>query len=582
MKASESDRLSQAALRAIAEKTGMKEPVIMHVGEDTVPSTGKRIFRFLAAEKDRQNDPGASLVLDESGAVVDVEKLVSAEGRSFFRAARADVPPLVLEPRKVKIDPPRNDLRLEECDGFTETVTVTIPKSSAVSKADVYFLADTTGSMGGIIAAVQAGAASILTALGSLGLDIAYGVGNYKDFPNDPYAFDPQLAVTPVEASVQAAIAAWSASGGGDVPEGQFFALDRIAQPPSGSIGWRAGSKRIIVWFGDAPAHDPVCAAISGLGFNITELSVTNKLVAEKISVIAISTTTGTANALDADPVPLSGDYNAACGVPAGAAGQATRIAAATGGQHVVGIDATTIVTTIIDLIKAVIGSIDNVSLVPSATIAPFVVSITPAAGFGPLPGDKDHELKFEVTFSAGDARCADRDKVSVGSLDVVADGTVIARKPTRVTIPACKFVYSVKFVCGVQPECDCECATVRPGIYATEINIHNFKCRDAEIEKSVLPLVLAGAPLGREPRVSKRRALERIKLPADAATMIDCCRITEVLLGAPAPGAVPLTVGFLEIVSSVELQVSAVYTASDLKSGCVSMDVETIAARLK
>jgi hypothetical protein len=26
-------------------------------------------------------------------------------------------------------------------------------------------------------------------------------------------------------------------------------------------------------------------------------------------------------------------------------------------------------------------------------------------------------------------------------------------------------YSYSVKFVCGVQPECDCACATVRPGI---------------------------------------------------------------------------------------------------------------------
>ena len=29
---------------------------------------------------------------------------------------------------------------------------------------------------------------------------------------------------------------------------------------PTPAIGWRADSKRIVVWFGDAPGHDPICA----------------------------------------------------------------------------------------------------------------------------------------------------------------------------------------------------------------------------------------------------------------------------------------------------------------------------------
>lgn len=581
MNPSDSEKLARAALKAIAAKSGIKHPVLVHSAEGTLPSSGRRLYLFAATEKDRFNDPAASVVLDEAGAEVDV-KALGAEARGLFKPKRPGVPAERLEPHKVKIDPPRNDLRLEECDRIVETITVTIPKSGAVTKADVYFLADTTGSMSSILAAVQAGAANILTALGALGLDLAYGVGNYKDFPSDPFAFSHQLSVTNVEASVQAAIAAWSASGGSDVAEGQLFALDQLAQAPGGSIGWRTGSKRIIVWFGDAPGHDPVCAAISGLGYDITEASATAKLVSEDISVIAISTVTGVPGALDADPVPFSSDYNAACGAPAGAAGQATRIAAATGGLAVSGIDETTIVDTIVALIAAVIGSIDNVSLVPDATIAPFVESITPAGGYGPLAGDEEHVLKFEVVFTADDVRCTNRDQVFVGALNVVADGAVIARKPTRITIPACKFVYSVKFVCGTQADCECACAPLRPGVYATEINIHNYKCRDARVEKWLLPLVLAGAPVGREPRTSQRRLGERIRLPADSATMDDCCRITELLLGAPATGPMPLSIGFMEIVSNVELQVTAVYTASDAKSGSLSMDVENVGPRLK
>lgn len=490
------------------------------------------------------------------------------------------MPPEVLDPIRVKTDPPRNDLTLKECDRFEETVTVTIPNTAALAKADIYFLADTTLSMDPILAAVRAGASTIVNGL--TGFDFAFGVGNYKDFPNDPYAFNPQQSVTKVTADVQAAINGWSSSGGSDIAEGQFFALDKLAEPPGGPIGWRADSKRIIVWFGDAPGHDPVCKAISGISGDITEGSVTSKLVGEKIAAIAISTTTGTPGALDADPVPLSTDYNVACGVPAGAAGQATRIANATGGIHASGIDPTTIVKTIIDLVKAVLGPINNVSLVPDPVIAPFVVSITPADGYGPLPRDKDHVLPFKVAFSSDALDCATRDRVFEGGLDVVADGAVVGRKPTRIAVPACKFTYSVKFVCGVQQECNCACVPVRPGIYATEINIHNYKCHDAEIEKRLIPLVLASAAVGREPRVSGQRVVDRIKLPADSATMDDCCRITELLLGAPTTSPMPLTIGFLEIVSNVELSVTAIYTASDLKSNSLSMDVETVSARLK
>ena len=50
----------------------------------------------------------------------------------------------------------------------------------------------------------------------------------------------------------------------------------------------------------------------------------------------------------------------------------------------------------------------------------------------------------------------------------------------------------------------------------------------------------------------------------------------------AQAPDAQPLAIGYLEIVSNVELRVTAVYTASDPKANGLSMDVETVQPRLK
>jgi hypothetical protein len=142
-------------------------------------------------------------------------------------------------------------------------------------------------------------------------------------------------------------------------------------------------------------------------------------------------------------------------------------------------------------------------------------------------------------------------------------------------------YVYSVKFVCGEQKDEPCECAPVRPGRYATEINIHNFRDREAAIRKRVIPIVLAGSVRGREPKVAEVMATDKILLPAHGATMDDCCRLVELVLGGKPSGTLPLSIGILEITSPVELSVMAVYTATDLAGSSTSIDVETIAPRL-
>src|SRR5262249_1145047 len=156
----------------------------------------------------------------------------------------------------------------------------------------------------------------------------------------------------------------------------------------------------------------------------LTEASATAALAAQKINVLAISTAVP---GLDGNPAAGS-DYSAACGPPGGAPGQATRIAAATGGTFVSGLNPATIGQTTINLITAAVGAINNVRLVPAGAIADFVTSITPAGGYGPLPGDTGHTLAFDVTFG-GTVPCKDAAQVFAGTLDVVADGAVVARK---------------------------------------------------------------------------------------------------------------------------------------------------------
>jgi hypothetical protein len=179
---------------------------------------------------------------------------------------------------------------------------------------------------------------------------------------------------------------------------------------------------------------------------------------------------------------------------------------------------------------------------------------------------------------------CGFEDQVFTGTLDVVADGVVVATKTVTITVPRCTdiYSYSVKFVCGVQENGKRRATTVRPGKYATEVNIHNYNENEVRIRKYVLPLVLGGKPIGREPRFVDRKAEDRIVLPPDTATMDDCYRIAEMLHNDELPVAASLMIGYLEIVSLGELNVDVVYTATDLCTRTVSIDVEQVEGKLK
>jgi hypothetical protein len=566
--------LAEQAAALAARKFELKAPLVLDRAEARDPKSGRALLLFRVAASSDANGPAYPLILDQHGESVDVspelERLFNRTETTTRGAAPASAP--------ITIQPTTNTLTLNSGETLDETITVTIPKNSGPVKADVYFLADTTGSMKNILNAVQAGANNVLAALNGLGVDMAFGVGNYKDFASgDPYAFKHQLSPSRVVANVIAAINAWAASGGSDLPEGELFALESLAVPPGGAIAWRTGSKRIIVWFGDAPGHDPICTAVSGAPAAITEASAVAKLGAEGITVLAISTATP---GLDDDPKNGATGYVAKCGPPGGTPGQGTRIATKTGGAFVTGINAGNIVNTIINLVKGVVVGIQNVKLVPSAAVAIFVTAINPPGGYGPLAGDQDHSLTFRVTFTG--IPCKPEVQVVTGTIDMVADGNVVAVKRVQITVPAClpsQFVYSIKFVCGEQAQCGCECTPVQPGRYATQISIHNPTSKEVEILKRFIPVVLAGAAVGREPRVSAPRAEDRIQLPAHTATMDDCCRIAELLFGAPATADVPLTIGFLEITANADISVTAVYTTNALGPGGISIQVEQVTA---
>jgi hypothetical protein len=148
-------------------------------------------------------------------------------------------------------------------------------------------------------------------------------------------------------------------------------------------------------------------------------------------------------------------------------------------------------------------------------------------------------------------------------------------------------FAYSVKIVCGKQIDTNCCCvAGARPGVYATEVNIQNLNFVATPVAKLVVPLINSGAVIAREPKfydpfaIPGRLIEEAITLPPFGATMDDCCRIAELLLGAPPSGDTGLNIALLTILSLDEVSVSAVYTANPLNGDGISIDVEYIPSR--
>ena len=137
-------------------------------------------------------------------------------------------------------------------------------------------------------------------------------------------------------------------------------------------------------------------------------------------------------------------------------------------------------------------------------------------------------------------------------------------------------YSYAVKFVCGYNPTNlgidEAGNSTGEPpvkfGNYATEVNIYNFNIYEntgapitATIEKRFIVLVKDGFPVGREPKVVDPSGYDYIELKTSQSTMDDCNRIGQILWGK-APTPFPLTIGYLVILSTIELDVTAVYTS--------------------
>jgi len=129
---------------------------------------------------------------------------------------------------------------------------------------------------------------------------------------------------------------------------------------------------------------------------------------------------------------------------------------------------------------------------------------------------------------------------------------------------------FAAKFVCGFQAH---TLATggpipgepvVKPGNYATEINIQNPNFKLVPLIKRMIVLV-DGDVVKREPQSVGPSGSDALELQADFATLDDCNKLwiaTHPQVPA-VPTPLPLFIGYLVILSPLDLNVNAVYTTN-------------------
>jgi hypothetical protein len=299
------------------------------------------------------------------------------------------------------ITPASFDATIGVGGSVTVSKTITLDPGGA-GRVDIFFLTDDTGSMGGPINSVKTTSVALVAALNAAYGDAAFGVGSYDGDPREfsdgrlgsppgPALTSPytrQQTITTDAAAVSAGIATWAASGGGDGPEANFFALHQVAtsggptdglgstDAPGGlstglATGWRTGAQPVIVWFGDVQSHTTT----------VDQAEVIAALVANGVIVVGMNSA-GANGGIDQ-------------------LGQASAVTAATGGVLVnsfASVPIGNLVTTIVGAIGEVTSSVDLSFFHTAAAGLGVSFVCTDALGCDDVEGGGSRT--FDVTFT--------------------------------------------------------------------------------------------------------------------------------------------------------------------------------------
>lgn len=151
-----------------------------------------------------------------------------------------------------------------QAPGSAETYTLNYDitvLNTVTGKADVMFLTDATGSMGGYIDQMKTAFGGILSRVstGLPGMDIHYGVADYRDYLDGGAYTDPGVNVhqtfTANPTLAQNAITALYAGGGADTPEEQLQSMKVLGENWQSALSGRSDAQKLLIWGGDCPGH---------------------------------------------------------------------------------------------------------------------------------------------------------------------------------------------------------------------------------------------------------------------------------------------------------------------------------------
>lgn len=143
---------------------------------------------------------------------------------------------------------------------------------------------------------------------------------------------------------------------------------------------------------------------------------------------------------------------------------------------------------------------------------------------------------------------------------EVSAQGASDDNRPTS-------FVYSAKFLCGTVEGPDSAGAVaeppVKPGNYATDIDIHNFQNETVELAVTVTT-----------DQFRRSGETQTLRIGPDSSTQLSCRDLVE-LLGREIASR-SFVKGFVEVETETEVEIAAVYTSKSVETRRESPDVGT------
>jgi hypothetical protein len=245
-------------------------------------------------------------------------------------------PPPPRKPVDVKVKPPPRKLptaptlaprtpTIDLKQGEKRRVPYHLQLPPTPTPLDVYFITDSTGSMDGAIASLQEGVQQIINELAATGIDVWFGIGDFRDYPetgepvypptNDGpvfvdggyYPYLRHRAVGPINAELEEALEGLSTGQG----RGEDSALEALYQsatsagrlrnpsvgpaagyliPPNQGAEFRPDAVKVIIVASDeamrypgssgteatypGPSHDTVIRALNDKGVEVVGLNV--------------------------------------------------------------------------------------------------------------------------------------------------------------------------------------------------------------------------------------------------------------------------------------------------------------------